>query len=140
MKNPHPKIIAFSCNWSPYACLNKLGIDGKPYPQGINIIHVTCAGRINTAHLLKPFLGGADGIMILRCREKHCHYGPGPENVKVYIEKTESLFELFGIEPERYSWNSYMPNEDEKLKADLESFYDTISKLEPFKKKYGNAI
>jgi coenzyme F420-reducing hydrogenase delta subunit len=136
MKNSHPQIIAFTCNWAPFACLDKLGIRGDGYPQGINIVQVTCAGRINTSHMVNAFLHGADGVMMLHCRDGHCQYGPGPSLAKVNIDKTIGILQLLGIEPERFTSLAYLPDEEDKLKEDLERFHKVICNLKPFKKKY----
>lgn len=138
MKNKNPKIIAFSCNWAPYACLDKLGQLGLSYPTGINVIHVTCAGRINTSHIIKSFQYGADGVMIMHCREGYCNYGAGPEYVNGHIDKAREILRLLGIEEERFVHLSYSSDEYEKMREDLNDFHSTICNLKSFDAKYRN--
>ena len=42
-------------------------------------IRVMCIGRINQALILRAFEHGADGVILLECKDEDCRYGPGPE-------------------------------------------------------------
>ena len=43
------------------------------------LMRVMCIGRINQALILRAFEYGADGVILLECKDEDCRYGPGPE-------------------------------------------------------------
>ena len=60
-----------------------------------------CIGRINQALILRAFEYGADGVILLECKDEDCRYGPGPEVGHENVERVRKLLHLLGIGQER---------------------------------------
>ena len=96
-----PKIIGFVCNWSlpiEVALAEQNEIDG--YPK-INIVRVTCVGRIDPSIVLKTFAKGADGVLVIGCEPPDCHYIEGNLQAEQKVRMLEKLLSRTGLEPER---------------------------------------
>lgn len=122
-------ILAFFCNWAPYRCYLELGQSGMVLPYSICPIKVMCAGRLDTAIVLSAFEKGAEGVVIIGCKEKECRYGPGPGQTKKISETIRGLMHILGLEPERFSMVAFSYNEKNRLFKEMKSFAKTLSKL-----------
>jgi F420-non-reducing hydrogenase iron-sulfur subunit len=60
----NPEIIAFCCSHCAYNAADLAGSLRIQYPPAIKIIEVTCSGRVDVAHILHAFEGGADGVLV----------------------------------------------------------------------------
>ena len=124
-------IIGISCNWGPYACLNDPGFAQAGPPPGFGWIRVMCIGRINQAFILQAFESGADGVIMLHCREQDCRYGPGPEMGQTNLRRVRRLLHLLGIGQKRLVERSFAPTEREQMMAALWEFYHVIKEMGP---------
>ena len=79
-------LLGICCNWSPYACYTAAGMARMKMPPNFRLLRVMCIGRINQALILRAFEYGADGVIVLECKDEDCRYGPGPDvgHVNVY--------------------------------------------------------
>jgi heterodisulfide reductase subunit C/coenzyme F420-reducing hydrogenase delta subunit len=71
-----PRILAFVCQWSirseaEWARLRAL--EGK----ALRIVNLPCSGRVDPAMVLLALTRGADGVLVVGCREGECHYQRG---------------------------------------------------------------
>lgn len=96
-----PKIATFCCLHSAYQAADAAGAMRKSYSDGIYIIRIPCAGRVEGLHILQAFEKGADGVLILACPEESCHYISGNIRAKKRVDYVLHLLEEIGIEPER---------------------------------------
>ena len=122
-------IIGFSCNWGPYACLNDPAFTKAGPPPGIGWIRVMCIGRINQALILQAFEYGADGVILLHCKEEDCRYGTGPEIGQTNIQRVRNLLHLLGIGQKRLIERSFAPTEQDLLMESLWEFHRLIQKM-----------
>jgi len=121
-----PNLLGICCNWSPWACLNAAGQAKLDLPPNLRIIRVMCIGRINQALILRAFEYGADGVILLECRDEDCRYGPGPEVGHGNVAMVRSLLDLLGIEQERLVEHSFQANEKIALVRSLWAFAESI--------------
>ncbi|MDY6855554.1 MAG: hydrogenase iron-sulfur subunit [Thermodesulfobacteriota bacterium] len=128
MKN-RTRILAFLCNWAPWSCYIGMGDKGIPIPDEVNVIKVMCAGRVNTALLLKAFEKGADGVLIIGCRIDNCQNGTGSELAEKNIYNAYEIFDLLGLQKQRLQFKYYLAHESEKLSRDLDGFVKQIEEL-----------
>ena len=91
------RLLGIFCNWSPFACLNAAGMAHFKMPPEYAFMRVMCIGRINQALILRAFEHGADGVILLECKDEDCRYGPGPEVGHSNVEKVRKLLHLLGI-------------------------------------------
>jgi len=131
MRDPSVKVLGICCNWSPWTCLNQAGMSGHLLPENFRVIRVMCIGRINQALILRAFEYGADGVILLECRDEDCRYGPGPAVGHENVKRVRKLLELLGIEQERLVEKSFGAHEKMELVAAIEKFVDTVEMMGP---------
>jgi len=53
--------------------------------------------------MLQAFEMGADGVMLLGCDARNCHFGIDEELINESYEKTRSIMKLMGLKTDRLS-------------------------------------
>lgn len=124
-------LLGICCNWSPYACYNAAGMARMKMPPNFRLVRVMCIGRINQALILRAFEYGADGVILLECKDEDCRYGPGPEVGHVNVQRVRQLLRLLGIGQKRLVERSFATHEKEELVRALWEFDDLISEIGP---------
>ncbi len=71
------------------------------YPESIKIIRVPCTGKVDALHLMRCFERGADGVIVVGCREGDCHYQSGNFRARKRVAEVAGLLERLGIGGER---------------------------------------
>lgn len=126
-----PKIIAILCNWCSYTGADLAGTSRIQYPPNIRIIRVMCSGSVDPLYVLKPILGGADGVLIGGCHTGDCHYINGNYKARRRVAIARRVLEQFGVEPERI-WFRFISASEGKLFADtVRDMVSTIKELGP---------
>jgi coenzyme F420-reducing hydrogenase delta subunit len=125
------RLLAICCNWSPFACLNAAGQAHLEMPPEYAFMRVMCIGRINQALILRAFEYGADGVILLECKDEDCRYGPGPEVGHSNVDKVRRLLHLLGIGQSRLVERSFQAHEKEELVKSLWEFSAQIKALGP---------
>jgi coenzyme F420-reducing hydrogenase delta subunit len=125
------KLLGIFCNWSPYACLNAARQAHSEIPPEYRFIRVMCIGRINQALILRAFEYGADGVILLECRDEDCRYGPGPEVGHDNVKRVRELLHLLGIGQRRLVERSFAAYEKDELVKALWEFSGRIHDLGP---------
>jgi coenzyme F420-reducing hydrogenase delta subunit len=119
-------LLGIFCNWSPFACFNAAGMGHLKTPPHFAFMRVMCIGRINQALILRAFEYGADGVILLECKDEDCRYGPGPEVGHSNVEKVRKLLHLLGIGQKRLVERSFGAHEKQELITALWEFSDQI--------------
>lgn len=96
-----PKIVSFLCNWCSYAGADLAGTSRIEYPQNVRIIRVPCSGRVDPLFVVKAFLDGADGVMVLGCHPGDCHYQQGNYYAQRRYAIMHKLLDFTGVEYDR---------------------------------------
>ncbi|RLD11596.1 MAG: methyl-viologen-reducing hydrogenase subunit delta [Chloroflexota bacterium] len=96
-----PKIIGYLCNWCSYAGADGAGLARIEYPPNVKIIRVPCSGRVSPEMVLRTFMQGADGVMVLGCHIGDCHYGNGNHRTAKRFPVYKEFMDYMGIEKER---------------------------------------
>ena len=125
------RLLGICCNWSPYACYNAAGMTRMELPSNFRLIRVMCIGRINQALILRAFEYGADGVILLECRDEDCRYGPGPDVGHENVRRVRRLLHLLGIRQERLVERSFGAHEREEIVTALWDFSKSIERLGP---------
>ena len=124
-------LLGICCNWSPFACYNAAGMARLKIPQNFRLIRVMCIGRINQALILRAFEYGADGVILLECKDEDCRYGPGPEVGHDNVQRVRKLLRLLGIGQKRLVERSFATHEKEELVKALWKFDQLIQSMGP---------
>jgi coenzyme F420-reducing hydrogenase delta subunit len=125
------RLLGICCNWSPFACYNAAGMAKMDMPSNFRLVRVMCIGRINQALILRAFEYGADGVILLECKDEDCRYGPGPEVGHGNVTRVRKMLHLLGIKQERLVEKTFGAHEREELAQTLQDFAKTIDTLGP---------
>ena len=125
------KLLGICCNWSPFACYNAAGMAKMDMPANFRLVRVMCIGRINQALILRAFEFGADGVILLECKDEDCRYGPGPEVGHGNVTRVRKLLHLLGIKQERLVEKTFGAHERVELAQALQDFARAINTLGP---------
>ena len=96
-----PTVVAFLCNWCSYAGADLAGTSRLKYPPNVRSIRVMCSGRVNPLFVLKAYLKGADGVMIMGCHPGDCHYQKGNYNARRRYIMLDQILKSVGLDHER---------------------------------------
>ena len=132
-----PKIAAFCCFHSAYLAADSAGAMRKSYSDGIYIIRVPCAGKVEGLHILQAFEKGADGVLILACPQESCHYISGNIRAKKRVDYILHFLEEIGIEPERLKLFNLASNQAPRFVQVVNEMAERIKDLGPSPIKAG---
>ncbi|MEM2511010.1 MAG: hydrogenase iron-sulfur subunit [Candidatus Methanomethylicia archaeon] len=130
-KKDYPLIIGFLCRWCGYAAADNAGINKIPYPTNIRVVRVECSGRVSPKHVVWALKMGADGVLIIGCREQDCHYRTGRVKANRRIKSLKELLEKYEVNPGRVEITGVSASEGGKLAKIITDFVDRISKVGP---------
>jgi coenzyme F420-reducing hydrogenase delta subunit len=126
-----PKIIAFLCNWCSYAGADLAGTSRLKYPHNVRIIRVPCSGRVDPLFVVKAFLDGADGVMVLGCHPGDCHYQQGNYYAQRRYSIMHKLLDFTGVEYERLFVDWVSASEGKRFANVVTTFTQKIRELGP---------
>jgi len=92
-----PRILAFVCQWSihsdrEWSQLQELESDS------LHIVNLPCSGRVDPEMILLALTSGADGVLVVGCREGECHYQRGTYLGRSKLALLQTVFEQMGID------------------------------------------
>lgn len=122
-------MLVFLCNWAPYRSYLEWGSSARSLPPPFYPVRVMCAGRVDPAMLLFAFERGAEGVLVLGCRERECRHGSGPQQLVKRAEMVRGLMGTLGLEPERLATLELASGDGDRLAAELEAFARKIGAL-----------
>lgn len=126
-----PKIVSFLCNWCSYAGADLAGTSRNEYPHNIRIIRVPCSGRVDPLFVVKAFLDGADGVMVLGCHPGDCHYQQGNYYAQRRYLIIHRLLEFVGIASDRLFVDWVSASEGKKFADVVTNFTVKVRDLGP---------
>jgi len=132
--NFEPQIIAFSCNWCSYAGADMAGISRIQYPPNVRIVRVMCSGRVDPVFVLRAFLSGFDGVLVLGCHPGDCHYLVGNYHAEKKMNRLKKLLEIAGIASERLYIDWVSAAEGARFAQIVGSFTERIRRKGPLEK------
>lgn len=126
-----PKIVSFLCNWCSYAGSDLAGTSRIEYPHNIRIIRVPCSGRVDPLFVVKAFLDGADGVMVLGCHPGDCHYQQGNYYAQRRYAIMHKLLDFTGVEYDRLFVDWVSASEGKRFAEVVTTFTQKIRKMGP---------
>jgi len=117
--------------WCGYAAADNAGLNKMLYPTNVRIIRVPCAVRVSPQHVLEAFRLGADGVMIVGCREQDCHYRVGRVRANERVRALKELLKEVGVNPERLLIDGVAASEGKKVVELVRSFTEKVTELGP---------
>lgn len=96
-----PVIIGFLCNWCSYRAADLAGTGRYGYPATLRDIRIMCTGRLDPAFVLKALHDGADGVLVMGCHPKQCHYEEGNYKAMRRVALLRRTLIQLGVHPDR---------------------------------------
>ena len=122
------KIYVFYCSkdLEPYQLVGVCGgLDGIT----IKTIGLPCSGKIDILYLVKAFETGADGVVIVACKQNECRHPEGSLWAQKRAEAVESLLEEIGMGRGRMAVIELQKDGVEQAISEIKDFFDSIRKL-----------
>jgi coenzyme F420-reducing hydrogenase delta subunit len=94
-------IVVFACNWDGLSCIETAAQKRLTIPSSFKIVRVSCLSRVHTGLMLKAFELGANGVMLLGCDSRNCHFGIEEVLINQNYEKALAVMRLLGFDQER---------------------------------------
>jgi len=126
-----PKIIGFLCNWCSYTGADLAGTARMKIPPAIRVVRVMCSGRIDPLFVLRAYLKGADGIMMMGCHPGDCHYQKGNYNARRRYVMLDSMLGTLGLEKERIGLWWVSASEAPRYAQATKDFTERIEEMGP---------
>lgn len=130
-KKEYPLVIIFACKWCGYEALDFAGINRIPYSTGTRVIEVTCSARVNPIHVLEALKNGADGVLIVGCREQDCHYRTGRIRANRKIEALREALRIMKVNPDRVRIIGVPASGGEEVAKEIIKFINKIKEIGP---------
>ncbi len=109
-KTAKPNIIAFCCENSAY----EAGLMAESFkmemPEGLNIIKVPCAGKIDLDFIMSSFAQGADGVLVMTCHNGNCKSEKGNIFAGWRVAEAQRKLEVIGLDKERLAFVTLASN------------------------------
>jgi len=95
LNNRNPKIYLFHCatSYDQEELLKNYSSHGSE----IKVVSLPCSGKLDILYLTKAFDTGADGAVILICKEGECRFLEGNMRAKKRIQAVDELLQEAGL-------------------------------------------
>ena len=96
-------VVVFVCNWDGLSCVETAAQKRLTFPSSVKVIRVSCLSRVHTGLILRALELGAEGVMLLGCDSRSCHFGIEEDLINQNYEKARDIMCLLGLELSRLS-------------------------------------
>jgi F420-non-reducing hydrogenase iron-sulfur subunit len=119
------KMYVFYCSNSIEPEQMAAGLDGVV----VKTISLPCSGKIDVPYLVKAFETGADGAVIVTCKQNECQHLEGNLRANKRSEAVESLLEEVGMGKGRMAVIMLKEGGVEQAITEIRSFIDRVRNL-----------
>jgi len=67
------------------------------WPFAAKEVMVSCTGKLQPEHLLKPFEAGSDAVCVIACEEDNCHHLEGSRRIRRRVEYVGRLLDEIAL-------------------------------------------
>jgi coenzyme F420-reducing hydrogenase delta subunit len=121
------KMYVFYCssNLAQEQLTDISGLDGIT----VKTIGLPCSGKVDIPYLVKAFETGADGVVILTCKQDECLYPEGNMRAQKRAEAVESLLEEIGMGKGRMAVINLDKDNFQKILGEIKVFFKNVRNL-----------
>ncbi len=130
-KDFEPKIVYFMCAWCGTGGSETAGAWKLKYPENVLPFRVNCTGSLETVHLLRALLEGADGVLISGCHPGDCHYVTGNYRARRRVAVVKAILEALGLDGDRVWLRWVAHGEGRRLADSAKEFCEHIRQKGP---------
>ena len=129
MDNRPVKIYLFFCSNSFDTDTARRYCAGQKVEE-LKAISLPCSGKVDLLYLIKAFETGADGVMVITCKQDACRYLEGNLRSARRVEAVDSLLEETGLGRGRIKViNPQEEGDVEHIIREVDNFRAKISSL-----------
>ena len=130
--NNSATIVVFVCNWDGLSCVEAAAQKRLTFPASVKIIRVSCLARVHTGLILKAFELDADGVMLLGCDSKSCHFGIEEDLIDENYAKAHGILKLLGLKSDRLSLQRLSHSDGAGFIKKINQFSEQFSSVTDF--------
>jgi F420-non-reducing hydrogenase iron-sulfur subunit len=98
---------------------------------GLRLVAIPCSGKVEAHHLLKTLAGGAEGVLVLACKQNACQFLEGSMRSHKRADYARAWLTRLGIEPERIDFVHVPLKDVDVLERVLAEFAEGLQSFEP---------
>lgn len=131
MPDQEQELLVFACANSAGRALAAARLRGHTWPEGVRLVQVPCAGKVDPAYVLQAFQEGLDGVLILGCFQDACYSLTGSTWAGYRSEHLARLLKEAGCDPRRLISAGVAPNMQAQVMAMLAEAQERVRQLGP---------
>jgi heterodisulfide reductase subunit A-like polyferredoxin/coenzyme F420-reducing hydrogenase delta subunit len=124
-----PQIVAFCCRNSAFEAGVMAKTFNMPVPEGLKMIKVPCAGKIDLDYILTAFVEGADGVLVLACHNGNCKSERGNIFAEWRVDDAHRMLEESGFGKERLQFATLASNTGSRFSSIVSEMEKNIMDL-----------
>lgn len=124
-----PLIVAFCCRNSAVEAGQMAEQFNMQLPEGLKVIAVPCAGKIDIDYILSAFTEGADGVLVISCHTGNCKSETGNLFAKWRVNDAKRMLAETGIEPERLCFETLASNMGSEFSSIANSLEEKLKEM-----------
>jgi heterodisulfide reductase subunit A-like polyferredoxin/coenzyme F420-reducing hydrogenase delta subunit len=124
-----PTIVAFCCQNSAAEAYDMAKLFGMELPQGLQVVQVPCAGKVDTDYLLSAFAEGADGVVVMACHTNNCKSERGNTYAGWRVADAKAKLEAIGLAPERLAFATLAANMGNEFAATVNAMESALKDM-----------
>ena len=122
-------LALFYCQQVPESSeKERLAIE-KEHGKNLRLFPIPCSGRLEPIHLLRALEEIVDAAYVITCPEGACRYFEGNRKAKKRVERTRTIINSIGLEPERVGIIVGSKDNPKSLAKLAKEIYSDISRL-----------
>jgi coenzyme F420-reducing hydrogenase delta subunit len=121
-----------------FACQRRIPEDWRPpfapdvfKEHEVRLIQLPCSAKLSTAHMLRPFENGVDGVLVLTCEEDGCRSLEGSRRARMRVREANSVLDEVGLGSGRVMIKQAQGNGRESYTGAIEELLTVTEKLGP---------
>lgn len=124
-----PKIVAFCCQNSAVEAGEMAGLFNMSLPQGLQVVQVPCAGKVDIDYILSAFAEGADGVVVMACHTNNCKSERGNTYASWRVADAKEKLTAVGLAPERLAFATLAANMGSDFAAIVNTMEKTLKEM-----------
>ncbi len=123
------KIVAFCCQNSALEAAQMAKEFGMSLSDGLHLIQVPCAGKIDLDYILSAFAEGSDGVMVLACHPGNCKSEHGNTYAQWRVNDAQRRLDEVGLDRKRLRFATLASNMASDFTRIVAEFEAQLKKL-----------
>jgi quinone-modifying oxidoreductase, subunit QmoB len=122
-----PRIVLLGCQRSAGVVWEEIQNSKFKLQSDVAFIGLPCAGKLDPDHILKAFVSGAEGVLVLACPEENCRSIHGNVYAQDRVREIQTYLEEAGVSPNRIRFEHVSSNMEWYLKEIVRQFSDELT-------------